>query len=225
MTQDTSRSIEELLREHAQKIRRSTRNGWIAIAVLVIVLSTWLTWLHGQVSRFDATAVADLAEAKARAALPEAAAHIQQRLEDAAPELIGKVSDKVLESPALLREHMLDAADTWLQDMSTEVAQALSELPLESGDAVVADMDARYPGVAREEQMHLLLKDFAHQTRMRVSSVLTGPADIYGGTLAQIEHEIRRLRHPEGLSKRELLHREILVTALQLAKYDGSEEL
>ena len=32
MTQDTSRSIEELLREHAQKIRRSTRNGWIAIA-------------------------------------------------------------------------------------------------------------------------------------------------------------------------------------------------
>jgi hypothetical protein len=51
--------------------------------------------------------------------------------------------------------------------------------------------------------------------------VLTGPADIYGGTLAELEAEIRRLSDPEGLPQRELIHREILITAIQLAEYEG----
>ena len=220
-TLDTSRPIAEILREAAAKTRRSTRNGWIAMGVLVLALSAWLTWLHGQFARFDAKAVAELAEVKARAALPAAAEELQQRLADAAPVLIGQVSDRVLETPSMLRERMLVVANGWIVDLNAQVVRALAEMPGGAGDIALEELDARYGDLPRGEQMSMLLRDFALETRMRVSSVLTGPADIYGGTLAEVEAEIRRLSDPEGLTQRELVHREILITAIQLANYEG----
>jgi hypothetical protein len=218
---DTSRPIEELLREAAAKTRRSTRNGWIAMGVLVVALSTWLVWLHGQFSRFDAKAVAELAEVKARAALPTAAEELQQRLAEAAPVVIGQVSDRVLETPSMLREHMVGTADVWIADLNAQVDQALAEMPGGAGDHAIEELNARYGDLPHDEQMRMLLRDFARETRARVSSVLTGPADIYGGTLAELEAEIRHLSDPEGLTQRELIQREILITAIQLAQYEG----
>jgi len=220
-TLDTSRPVEELLREAAAKIRRSTRNGWIAIGVLVVALSAWLTWLHGQFARFDARAAAELAESKARAALPGAAEELKQRLTDAAPDLIGQVSDRVLATPKLLRERMVATAEGWIVDLHVQVSTALADMPGGAGDAALEELDARYGELPREEQMRLLLRDFAHETRLRVASALTGPADIYGSTLAELEAEIRRLSEAEDLTQRELIQREILVTAIQLSRYEG----
>ncbi len=225
MMRDPSPSIEQSLQEATQRIRRSTRRGWIFIAALVIGLSCWLSWLHGRVAEVDATVVVELAETKARTALPAAAERLQQHLEEAAPGLIGQVSERVLESPVLLREHIVKTADTWIQEMSTDVEQALAAMPAGIGELAVAELDVRYRGLPREEQMHRLLEDFAREVRLRVARVLTGPMDIYGGTLANIESEIGRLGDPTGLTKRELLHREILITAIQLTKYEGPEQL
>ena len=206
------------LREAAADTRRSIRWGRAVGAALLFALSAWLSWLHAEIKTLDAESMASIAQHKARTALPGAAQELRAHLERSAPELVRGWMDHLSKAPGYLCARFERMADPWINraaerlegDVRDHLALAVETLHLE--------LDRTHPGLDDREKFHLLVTELARDYREKLAVELARPSGVYLDAVQGLEDGIRELGRTEGLSEKERLQREILVTVLQLSR-------
>ena len=213
----TSTPIEATLRRHVDDARRAIRRTRIVAVIALALVSIWLTWLHSQIASIDAEGMATLAGERAKAALPATVAQLRSKLEESAPELVGKCKERLLEAPAQLREKLEVEADVWF-DVAAKKLQAAFEEHVDLDVASVrAEIANRYPDMGEKDQLRALIDDYAHQYREQAWAAISGPASDSQRIFGELADHIAFLSLGEGLTERERIEREMLATLVELA--------
>lgn len=218
--------IETVLDEHTEQVSKKIKRARIVGGAALVALTGWLSWLHGQIASLDAEAMATLAQERAKAALPGVAQDVRHRLEQAAPGVVDRCVDKLLEAPPLLRAQLEEQADVLFTHLTGELQRGFAEhISMDVGKvrSVMAD---RYGALDERDQLRAMVHDYARDYSGRVLTALTAPAPDADRIFGELAHQVERLAAGAQLGRKERIQRDILATLLALApRLEHSEEL
>jgi DNA-binding protein H-NS len=215
-TVDTNRPIEATLEQHVRGARTALLRTRIVGGILLAAMACWLTWLHGEVSMLDADGMATLAGERARAAMPEAAASLRNKLEASAPQLVASAKAKLLDAPAHLREQLESKADQWIADATAKLDKSFSEHMAIDIESARAELEQRYPGMDDRTQIRELMREFTEDYGNQLIATMVAPAEDTDRITREIAEQIEHLAGAERLTAKEQIQREMLVTLYQL---------
>jgi hypothetical protein len=215
MTQSTT-LIEERVLRMTRRAQATLRFRIGLCLVLLVAMTAYGYWIHSKIKTFGAEDAALLARTHIAGTLPAARARLTEQLRGAAPQMVGRVLDQAVQSPALLRGWLEENLRHELERRANELSGTLRrELAADAARARTV-LNDQFPGMNDRERMDRISNAFLQAYAQRLRRVREAVTDPYHASLEEVRVKVDHLRRGQNLSDRERLEREILVTFLEI---------
>lgn len=220
-------TIEQLLLEELEREKKSSRISYIVIALLVLFVLVYTSWLGSRVKLLlDAEGLAYTATGLAVESAPDIRAQLEATLVDGAPDIAHWVSEQIVSAIPAFRLYIEEQVGPVVDGAATEMVDAaVVSLSKKAKD------DAFFEGKETAELANALVAEFqlglelaldeedekGETPRQRITASLEG--------LEEIDRELAILADNRKLTPNQQKERELLVEWLQLiVSMEGSVE-
>jgi hypothetical protein len=219
-TGNQAMSLEDLVRRLEDDLEQTQRRGKrriATLAVLILVVLGYLSWIHTQVVRMDAEAVSDVATGYVLANLPQVKQQLRAELIDAAPQLTDEAKRALLGAPRFFRKQ-IEAA----------LPYASSALALRLEDELTAHLTMVVEELADLPEERRNVKDLVEDARAAYQGMLlTIIDDMHGqfaGAMRDLNKRLRELQTSKKLTPRQKVEKELIEASVVLMDWHGVSE-
>jgi hypothetical protein len=180
----------------------------------VCAIGFWLNYAHNRFVEVDPQFVATVGIGKVKESIPELEPKIKQQLVDAAPKLMETGEKYLTEMPDKFADQMIERTKA---EMDKALPQLEDELVKSLKDALNQIKADRPSGMADGDFAKLVADQLAAKYATESMELIDELKTKYTGPSSDVMAHLERLADNKGLTKRESLERQALVTFLTIA--------
>lgn len=201
--------------DHAlAKAKMSTTFVIVLSIISMCAVGFWLNYAHDRFSEVDPKFVATVGVSKVKEALPDLEPKIKQQLIDAAPNLMKSGEEYVNGMPDKFANQMVDRTKA---EMDKAVPQLQDELVKAMKSALEKVKTERPAGMSDADFAKFVSEQLATKYADESMQLIDEMKTKYTGTSGDVLAHLEKLASNKGLTKRESLERQALVTFLTIA--------
>lgn len=206
------------LNEDLDKALAKTKMSTTLVIVLAIfsvcAIGFWLNYAHNKFAEVDPQFVARVGVGKVKESLPELEPKIKQQLIDYAPQLMKTGEEYLNQMPDKFADQIVDRTKA---EMDKVVPQITDEIYKSLKTALDQAKTARPSGMSDDDYAKFIGEQLASKYAEESIKLIDEMKTKYAGPSGDVLAHLERLANNKGLTKRESLERQALVTFLTIA--------
>ena len=212
----------ELRQKSVRKQKVYQRAGIALTGILVVYLSV----LTGKLFQLDAHAITEFGRLEVQKQIPGGAESLRSHLKAQAPFLIARVLQSILESVPTLRESVTKDFLAKNSVIMEQFEEQMTDIAAEAIRAGREKLDSMEGDSSDLEKFDLLTKAVLAEVRKEVSAAFLALQPQYTAELQRVQDYLKELQHKseEELTERQKVHKELILTVIQLVMRHELEE-
>ena len=202
----------------ANKRRRKQRVIAIVGVLLAVTVTFSLSGVTNLTKRLDAEVIAQIGRQEVERRLPGARLEVQNYLEREAPHIVAGTLRKMLDLLPRLRHFVFRGLTGKLDELNFEFEKNTIAIVANVVQASKQEVDDAFPDLSDRKKLEKLVELVARRFSQNISVAASALYPEYKAEMDRIVSHLDRLQHqdPAKLTEEERIHKEIVVTLLQL---------
>lgn len=212
------RELTAQINASADKRRRKQRVIAVVGVLLAVTMTFSLSGVTNLTRQLDAEAIAQIGRQEVERRLPAARLDVQNYLEREAPRIVAGTLRTMLDSLPQLRHFVFQGLTVKLDQLNFEFEKNTIAIVANMVHASKQEVDDAFPNLSDRERLVKLVELVTGRFSQNISAATTELYPEYEAEMDRIVSHLDRLQHqdPVELTEEERIHKEIVVTLLQL---------
>jgi hypothetical protein len=199
------------IEKDAHLAQRAEKAKIVILAILIILTSSYMTWIHVSLARLPPKELVGQAGAWVEGKLPDFSGHLKRRAIEEAPGLMNRGRKLLLQAPSLLRqlfeENLHEGTTQLIRLMEDELNRTLATALEEQSAQIARQVPTQS---SQGEKLELLFQKSIRTFGQGIRQYLAGHGHDFAQAIQGLTTRLDYLRTHAGLNEKEKLQKEII---------------